>query len=51
VIRRGLALLAALLLTFARLSAQPPPPPQADDWFSGFRAGRSVVRASHGMVA
>src|SRR5262245_55786143 len=25
--------------------------PPAHDWFSGFRTGRSVVRASHGMVA
>jgi gamma-glutamyltranspeptidase/glutathione hydrolase len=25
--------------------------PPANDWFSGFRAGRSVVRSAHGMVA
>jgi gamma-glutamyltranspeptidase / glutathione hydrolase len=30
-------------------SAQPMA--QTTEWFSGFRAGRSVVRASHGMVA
>jgi gamma-glutamyltranspeptidase/glutathione hydrolase len=25
--------------------------PPANDWFSGYRAGRSVVRSTHGMVA
>lgn len=27
------------------------PAPPANDWYSGFRAGRSVVRSTHGMVA
>ena len=35
----------------AALGAQGQPPVQADDWFSNIPAGRSVVRASHGMVA
>jgi gamma-glutamyltranspeptidase/glutathione hydrolase len=34
-----------------RQAAEAPAAPGAADWYSGFRAGRSVVRSTHGMVA
>jgi gamma-glutamyltranspeptidase/glutathione hydrolase len=40
-----------LLASAAVRSAGSRTPRQESDWFSGFTAGRSVVRAAHGMVA
>lgn len=52
----GVAIVVAVLAGEAcrQVPAEPgssQPMAQTSDWFSGFRAGRSVVRASQGMVA
>ena len=49
----SLTLVAAIGLLFgaALWSSAPQAPRPEGDWFSGFTAGRSVVRAAHGMVA
>ena len=46
-----IALGGVLLVTSVDLRSSAQGARQGDDWFSGFTAGRSVVRAAHGMVA
>jgi gamma-glutamyltranspeptidase/glutathione hydrolase len=45
------AITGVAALGTADQAAPPPAAPEAPDWFSGLPAGRSVVRATHGMVA
>ena len=44
-------LLATAVIGWRLAAESPQTMAPNDEWFSGFRAGRSVVRASHGMVA
>ncbi|MGB2715445.1 MAG: gamma-glutamyltransferase, partial [Vicinamibacterales bacterium] len=51
--RRAVVLLLLICAAAALVAAQSPPPQlsPSSDWFSSVPSGRSIVRASHGMVA